>query len=150
MGMVEVLVASAVMGVVLVSIIAVYNSMANLSLKNTDAVQANFSLEEGAEIVRVLRDTSWSNISSLTNGTTYRFLWNTSTWVATTSVFMIDQFDRTVVFSAVNRDSNFNIVQSGGTLDTGTRKATISVAYQRDGATTTKSLEMYIFNTFNN
>ena len=148
--MVEVIIASAIMAMVLVSIISVYNSMAKLSLQNTDAVQANFLLEEGAEIVRVMRDTSWAQIASTTDGVIYRFYWNSTTWVATTSVFTVDQFDRTVVFSPVNRDADFNITSTGGTLDANSRKATISVAFQRDGATTTKSLEIYTFNTFRN
>lgn len=150
MGMVEVLIASAVMAVVLISIISVYNSMAELSLKNTDVVQANFLLEEGAEALRIMRDTSWQRISTTTLGTPYRFYWDNTTWVATTSVVLVDQFDRTFVFEPVYRDMNFNIVPSGGTIDTGTRKATISVAWLRNGATTTKSIETYVFNRLNN
>lgn len=150
MGMVEVIIASAVMSIVLVSIISVYSSLAELSLKNTEVVQANFLLEEGAEILRIMRDDGWQNIESTTVNTQYRFLWNNTTWVATTSLVLVDQFDRTVVLQNVNRDTNFNIVSTGGILDPGTRKANISVSWNRKNATTTKMIETYVFNTLNN
>lgn len=152
MSLIEVIVGTAIMVSSMVAIIGVYGGLTSLSLRNTPKVQAAMLLEEGSEILKIMRDTGWSSkIGSLTNGTTYRFVWQNSAWTSTTSVQMIDStFDRTFVLSAVNRDASYNIVTSGGTLDTGTKKATISVSWRDGSATTTRSVELYIFNTFSN
>lgn len=149
-GMVEILIASAIMVTVVISVVGVYHSLTRISLQNTENIQGAFLMEEGVEAVRVMRDNAWSNIASSTVGTPYYFRWQSGTWRATTSPQVVDVFYRTVVFSNVNRDTNFNIVTSGGTLDTGTKKATISVSWPSRTGTTTKSTDMYIFKSFNN
>lgn len=151
----EILVASAIMMTSVVAIIGVYSGLTSISVRNTAKVQAGMLLDEGAESLRFMRDVSWaSNIAPLADGTTYRLYWDYSVqnygWRATTTQSLIDdQFDRTFVLSAVNRDSSNNIVSSGGTLDTGTRKATITVSWFDKTATTSKAIVMYLFNTYN-
>lgn len=151
-GMVEVVIASAIMGAVTVSVISVYHSLANISLQNTPHIQATFLLEEGVEAVKVMRDTSWSNIASSTLATPYYLKWEpvSGTWVATTSLQLVDIFTRSLVFSEVERDGDFNIITNGGTVDPNSRKVTVEVAWPSDEGTTTKSVETYIFKTFNN
>jgi hypothetical protein len=151
-GMVEIIIASAIMGAVIVSVISVYHSLAEISLQNTPHIQSAFLLEEGVEIVKVMRDTSWTSIASSTVGTPYYFRWEqaSSTWRATTSPQLVDIFTRTVTFADVNRDTDFNIVSTGGTVDINSRKATIEVSWNTDEGTTTKSVDTYIFKTFNN
>lgn len=153
---VEVLIASAIIMTSVIAIMGVYGGLTSIAIRNTGKVQAGMLLDEGAEALRFMRDVSWtSNISPLVNGTTYTLYWDYSTstygWRATTTRDMIDdQFDRTFVLSAVNRDATtYNIVNSGGVLDTGTRKATISVSWYDGVATTTKSIMMYLYNTYN-
>jgi Tfp pilus assembly protein PilV len=152
MSLIEVIVGSAIIVSSMVSIIGVYGGLTNLSLRNMPKVQAAMLLEEGAEILRLMRDSGWSSkIGTLSNGTTYRFVWQNNAWTSTTSTQMIDNFfDRTFVLSTVNRDASHNIVTSGGTLDTGTKKATMYVSWRDGAATTTKSVELYIYNTFSN
>lgn len=155
MGLVEIIIASSIVIASLVSIIGVYNSMAALSIRNTDNVQATFLAEEGVEIVRILRDKGWANIASSTLGSTYSFYWNnaSSTWVSTTTVISTDIFERTVTYESVFRDINFNIVKgsfAGGTLDPNSRMVTVQVSWPTTAGTSTKSIESYIFNTFNN
>lgn len=154
--LVEVLIASAIIMTSVVSIMGVYGGLTSIAIRNTAKVQAGMLLDEGAEALRFMRDVSWStNINPLINGTTYALYWDYSAsnygWRATTTKDMIDgQFDRTFVLSSVNRDaSSFDIVNSGGTLDTGTRKATITVSWYDGVATTSKSIIMYLFNTYN-
>lgn len=151
MSLIEVLVASAIIVSSVVSIMGAYGGLTSLSLKNTPKLQAAMLLGEGAEALRVIRDSGWtSNIATLSNGTTYRFTWDTAEgrWRATTSASMIDgMFDRTFTLSAVNRDStSYDPVTTGGTLDTGTRKALIQVSWNDGTGTTTKSVETYIYN----
>jgi prepilin-type N-terminal cleavage/methylation domain-containing protein len=155
MSLIEVLVASAIIATSVVSIIGAYGGLTSLSLKNTTKVQAAMLLQEGAEAVRIMRDSGWTNnIASLSNATTYRFWWDNSSgrWRSTTTISMIDStFDRTFVLSAVSRDAtSFNPVTSGGTVDTGTKKVTITVAWRDDSGTTSKSVDMYLHDTYGN
>ncbi len=153
---IEVLIASAIIMTSVVSIMGVYGGLTSIAIRNTAKVQAGMLLDEGAEALRFMRDVSWNaNINPLINGTTYTLYWDHTVanygWRATTTRDMIDdQFDRTFVLSTVNRDSTtYNIVNSGGVLDSGTRKATISVSWFDGTATSTKSIIMYLFNTYN-
>lgn len=151
--LVEVIVASAIIATATVALFASFALVLSSSLRNSSMLKAVFLLEEGSEAVRFMRDYSWNtNISSLSNGINYYFYWDTSLgWRATTTSSLIDsKFDRSVVFSAVNRDASGNVVSSGGSLDSDTKKATISVAWREGTATTTKNLETYVFDTFNN
>lgn len=176
--MVEVIIASAIMGAVMVSVISVYHSLAEISLQNTPHIQSAFLLEEGVELVKVMRDTSWESIASSTVDTVYHLGWAKATspsvvstptinaayypgWIKTSSYMAVatstpdnlldlNIFTRTVTFSNVNRDTDFNIVSTGGTIDPYSRKATIQVSWPTNKGTTTKSIETYIFRTFNN
>jgi len=154
--LIEVLVGASIMVAAMAAILGLYGSLSSLSLNNTSRIQAGMLLDEGAEALRLMRDSGWSkNIASLSNGTTYRLVWSGGTWTSTTSAYMIDgQFDRTFMLGPVYRDSTtYNIISSGGTLDTGTRAATVTVAWKDDlnkGATTTKSVQLYLYNTFSN
>ncbi len=148
-GLVEVVIASAILGTVIVSVISVYLSLARISLQNTEKVQSTFLLEEGTEAVRLIRDTSWTGISSAALNTDYHLRWQGGTWVATTAPQAIDEFTRTIRYSSVSRDGSFNILPSGGVNDSGTRKATVSVSWTGQAGTTSRSVDMYIFNTFN-
>ncbi len=155
MSLVEVIIASAIVLSALISIMGVYSAMATLSLRNTDSIQATFLAEEGVEIVRILRDKSWSNIASTTNYATYSFYWNnaSSTWVSTTTIIKTDMFQRTAVYSPVYRDTNFNITTSSSspaTLDPNSRKISITISWPSSNGTSTKVLDSYMFNTFNN
>lgn len=148
--MVEVIIASAIMGSVIIGIINAYRSLVDISLQNTEKIQSTFLIEEGVEAVRVMRDTSWSNIASSTVGTTYYLKWRNGNWTATTTPQIVDIFTRTIVYSNAYRDGSFNLVESGGTADTNSRKATVSVAWPGQAGTTTRSVDLYIFKTFNN
>lgn len=154
MSIIEVIVGSAIIIASLAGIIGAYGGLTGLSLRNTPKVQVAMLLDEGAEVLKIMRDTGWtSKIAPLaTGGTAYRLIWQNNQWVATTSAIMIDNyFDRTVQFYTVNRDAtSYDVVTSGGTLDTGTRRAVVSVSWIDGNATTTRSIEMFLFNTFNN
>ncbi|MES3005700.1 MAG: type II secretion system protein [Patescibacteria group bacterium] len=153
MSLVEVIIAAAIIGSSVVFIMGVYSGLSKLSFRNTARIQSAMLAEEGVVAVKTMRDAGWSSqIASLTMETPYRLYWTGSAWRATTSPAIIDnQFDRTFVLSSVSRDNtSADIVTSGGTVDVNSRKVTVNVAYQDNGATTTKSLESYIFNIFNN
>lgn len=153
MSLVEVIVGAAIIGTAMVAIVGIFGGLSKLSYRNTARIQATMLAEEGIEALKTMRDAGWtSNISSLnTSGTTYRLFWSGSAWKATTSSSLIDNmFDRTFVVTPVNRDASFNVISSGGSVDTNSRNVVVTVSWRDDNATTSKSLEDYIFNSFNN
>lgn len=118
------------------------------SVKN---IQASFLLEEGVDSVKILRDTSWSsNIGNLAAGSYYYFSYNGTTWTSANSNVYIDGiFERKFKLDNVYRDANDDIASSG-TLDSGTKKATISVSWRGRTGTTTKSASFYLTDLFSN
>lgn len=148
---VEILIASAIISLSIISISVAYGNFVYLSRQNTAKVQAALLLDEGAEAIKTMRGEKWSNIASTTLGTTYYFTWMTDKWRATTTPIVIDGlFYRTFKVSSVYRDpTTFNIQQNGsGDLDPGSKKIDISIAWTDKGATTTRSTTIYIFNLY--
>lgn len=151
--LIEIIIASAVMLVAWLAVFYTFSVLTQFSSRNTSSIKASMLLEEGSEALRSIKDVSWTtNIVPLASCTssspcriTYDFVNNL--WEATTSPILIDgKFDRTFFLSDVYRDSSFNVVSSGGTLDAGSEKATITVSWFQGNATTSESLETYLFN----
>ena len=118
------------------------------SVRNT---QASFLLEEGVDAVKIIRDTSWSSgIGNLAVGTNYYFSYNGTTWIsASNNVYVDGIFERKFVLNNVYRDASDDIAASG-TLDGGTKKATVSVSWRGRTGTTTKSASFYLTDLFSN
>ncbi len=153
-GLVEVLVAVAIIAITSVSIFNVYTTYLRAELSNVKAVKAAFLMEEGLEVVRLLRDTSWSSsIAPVTASTTQYLNWTGAAWQFTTTPQMIDVlYARTVVFTSVYRDGN-NRISATGTFDPNTRGFTVAVAWPDDNtalSTTTKQVSSYITNLYGN
>lgn len=150
--LIEIIIASSILLLIVVSIFSSYAISLSASAKNIAYLQSAFLAEEGVEALKNMRDWGFaSNIAALTNGTAYRLEWQDSQWQATTSkTFIDDKFDRTFSLQAVNRDESHNIVTSGGSVDAGTRKVTVSVSWNENGATTTKLMESYVSDIFSN
>lgn len=148
---IEALIGAAIVSSSILYIANSYSNMVALSSTNTARVQATFLLDEGVEAVKTMRGESWSqNIATLTASTTYYLVWSANKWKATTTPQVVDEvFTRTLVFSPVYRDGNFNISDSG-TLDAGSKKVDISVGWSDKGTPVAKNMSMYIFNIFNN
>ena len=147
--MVEILIATSIMLVVVLASMSVVQKGIAISYQSLHSTEAAYLLEEGGEAVRILRDGAWTNISNLSIGTTYYPTYAGSTWTMSTTPNQIDNFTRTVVVSAVNRDSGSgDIVSSGGTPDTGTKLITVTVSWQESGRSMSKSLSFYISDIF--
>jgi len=149
-GLIEIVVGSAVLSLSLLGISFYYQQALSVSQRTAHTVQAAFLMEEGIEVAKFFRDNAWENISNLTAGTPYYLSWTGSTWAtSTTNVFVDGLFERTLVAENVYRDSNDDIVPAGaGILDVGTKKITISVAWNEKGATTTKNVSTYFTDFF--
>ncbi len=143
--LIEVVIASALAGGILISLLGLVQSTVDISKRSLERTQAGYLLEEGAEAVKTVRDAGWANISTLTNGTTYYISWNGSVWSLSTTPSTVDSFTRTIVFEAVSRDGSDDIVSSGGTYDdVRTRKVTVSITWQATSGTQTESLVFYL------
>lgn len=142
--LIEVVVAAAVIATVLILLLGSVQNSVEASQRSLERTQASYLLEEGAEAVKSIRDGAWTTISALTNGTTYYLSWSGSAWSLTTTASAVDGFTRTVVFAAVNRNSNDDIVTSGGTLDSGTRKVTITTSWTAASTAKSESMSLYI------
>lgn len=150
--LIEVIVGAAIIGSAILATMGAYANLSKLSYQNTPKIQANYLAEEGIEAIRTLRDAGWSSkISTLSTSTTYSLYWNGSSWTATTTNILIDGiFSRTFILSEVGRDANFNILSSGGTYDSGSKKISVTVSWPDRDGTSTKNMQSYIFNTFKN
>lgn len=155
-GLAEIIIASSIISITLLVLVSVYSSVAKYSISNVRSLKATQLVEESIEVLKYLRDSGYTNnIASLSNGTTYHLFWDenvaSGSWTATTSNILLEnKYQINFVLSSVARDASFNVVTSGGTLDSGSRKATISVSWREGSATSTKTAETYLFNIFNN
>lgn len=149
--LIEVVVATAILFVAVVGLLTAYNVFTKVSLRTLGTVQASYLLEEGFEAVSTLRDFGWtSNIANLTPGTSYYLNWSGGRWITTTTATTTDgTYTRYIKFANVSRDANSNIASSG-TVDSGTKKFTITVSWLNGATTTSRSASGYIMNLFSN
>lgn len=148
-GALEIVIGSAIISSVFLGLFTVASSALRSLNMNQSETKAVFLIEEGVEAVKILRDNSWTNISNLTAGTNYYYNFNGTTWESTlTNTFVDSKFERKFVLADVYRDANDDIVTSGGALDTGTTKLTVTVSWPSRGTTVTKSVSTYITNLF--
>ena len=148
-GLIEIIVGSTILTISLIAISTYFQKSLQLNQDSGKTVQASFLLEEGIEVVKFFRDTSWQNISGLTAGTSYFLQFDGAKWATTSSnIFVEGVFERKMVIDNVSRDANDDIVSSGGTNVPDTKKATVSVSWLGRNGTTTKSIATYLTNIF--
>lgn len=150
--LVEALVASGICAAVIAGALAAFLLATEAGSSNGKAVEANYLADEGIEAVRLLRDGSYStNIAPLTSGTTYYLGFSSNAWHATTTNAYVDgTFERSFVLGDVYRDASANITLSGGTLDSNTKKVTVTVSWSSGNGTSSRSLSAYLSNLFSN
>jgi len=154
--LIEIIVAAAIISLSLVSIIQIAGQALIFSRQSTDLYVASDYLEEGAEAVRTIRDNGWINISTLTPNLNYYLSFDDSTnswWLSatasSTATSTLPDFSRTVTFSPVMRDSNYNISTStSGTIDPNTSLVTVTVSWLESTGMITKQLSFYLSNIF--
>ena len=151
LGLVEVVVAAAIVTLIVTSLIAAFLVYFRTGLEVVARVQATFLAEEGVEAVKFLRDKGWTtSIAPLSLNTPYYLATTSTLWEATTtSSLELGKFSRKLQFYSVNRDTNGAIVSSGGTTDNNTRKVFVEVTWQTASGSSTRSIPTYITNLFN-
>lgn len=150
-GMVEIIIGAAVLSVSLLGIANFFQSTLAVSRTTSAMVQGGYLLEEGVEVVKLLRDEDYSsNIAQMSTTTPTYLVWNSTAWATSTVGTFIDgKFERSIIAGEVTRDTGGDIAPSG-TFDPNTKLITVTVAWQTKGATTTKTIQTYITNIFNN
>lgn len=149
----EIVIGAAIVAVAVTAVSSAWVFYSKLSGESTRTNQGALLLEEGNEALQYMRDKGWTaNIANLSLNTTYYLVWNGSDYEATTTATLINSsYTRTISFTPVRRDSSDNIVSSGGTIDTGTRLATINIYPQN--ATTGPAIlqgQTLVHNIFSN
>lgn len=149
---VEVIIAAGIIAVSVTGIVGAIQIYLKIVHQNAREVQAVLYLEETAEALQYLRDISYDLYFNQTNiNTSYTVFWNGSGYdLATSSIMLPYDMTRTIVFENVSRDSNDQIVVSGGSVDSNTKKAIITVSWPYQGETKTVSSEMLIHNMYEN
>ena len=121
-------------------------------------LRASFLAEEGVEIIRLLRDTSWSGqILPLQPSRSYHPVFAGGAWtLSTTDEHFADSvFDRTVRLYDVYRDDvtqdiKTTATSSGSTLDSTTREVHVTVSWSNRGSTSTVEVATYFTDLFGN
>jgi type II secretory pathway pseudopilin PulG len=151
-GLVEVLVGSAILSIVL---FAFTSSLSLYSRANADAMsrsQALYLAEEALEVVRGLRDASWTtHIAPVTVDTGRGLIFNevSSTWTIVSSPDTFEEFTRTLTLRDVYRDSNDNIVSdTSEVFDPDSRMVEVEVSWAGVEETQSVRLESVITNVF--
>ena len=147
-GLIEVVVASAIITVSLTGLVFAGQQSLRFSRSNLLEMQAATLMEEGAEAVKLVRDEGWSNIGALNVGDDYYFSFVSGDWTLSTTANTIDDFTRTVVFEDVYRDGNDDISASGSTLDEETKFVTVTVDWNFRGGARSIDSSFYIANIF--
>lgn len=158
--LIEILIACSIISISMFALMQTAEKGIQLSSLALKKSQASFLLEEGAEAVKSIRDNNWTTISNLSlSPTKYHLFFNTSlsAWIldpSTTNLagsiptYPIDGFNRTITISSVGRDSNDDILASGGTIDPRTKEVTIEVTWTAFNGPNSKILSFYITDIF--
>jgi len=147
-GVVEIVIGAALISIVMFGLAASFQVALKLSRDTSHKTQAQFLLEEGVEAVRLMRDDAWAHIGELATSTPYYLVFSAGSFATSTTPVLIDGvYDRTVVLSDVYRDGNDDIAPAG-TLDSSTKKVSVSVGWLSGGATTTKEVATYLSQIF--
>lgn len=150
-GLVEMIIGAAILSVSLLSISRFFQATNRASSLTKSSIQGDYLLEEGVEAVKLLRDAGYeNNILKISTTTPHYFLWNGTNWATTTVDMFIDgKFERKFTLADVKRDVNSDIATTG-TYDPDIKLVTVSVSWRDPVGTTTRSIQTYITNIFNN
>jgi len=147
---VEVVIASSIISIFMMTVSSVYSNFVQLSYDNVNKTQSVFLLDEGVEAVKTMSAYSWDQVGSSTPDTDYYLVWQDNRWQSTTTSGMIDDFFiRKFKVQDVYRDpSTLNIVYTGGVSDINSKIISMQVLWNYKGRATTKEISFYVFNIY--
>jgi len=125
-GIIEIIVAMSIMIIIAATGASTVLHSFSSNRLGGEETQATLFAQEGVEAVRSIKNQDWANLSMGTYG-----LDNSGgTWTLSGSSETEGKYTRQIVISQVQRDSNGDIVDSGGTVDPDTLKATSQVDWE--------------------
>lgn len=149
MSILEAVVSVAIIVGVVLGLVNIFDNLLAISRGTLETAQATSLLTEGTEVVRLWRDANWINLANLTVDTDYFYNFSAGAWATSTiNQFVDGKFERRFRLTNVYRDANDDITSAGGTLDPDARLVNVSVAWWKDGATSTKSVSFYLTKLF--
>lgn len=151
--MLEIVVAIGSVAIIVVSMAELSQILLRASKITSRKNEAVFLVQEGAEAMRFLRDKSWqNNIAAKSTSTQYFLIFQSNQYglTSTEPALINNIFNRTIRFTDVKRNANWDIASTGGTADTSTKKITIDASWKNGNATTTERLELLLTNLFDN
>lgn len=155
MSLVEILIVIAVITIGLVYLLGMFSFSLRIAGSEEKLTRANFMAQEAMEGVRNFRDgTTWeeNGLGALTVSTPYHLEKTGSPpkWTLSPGTRTIDGFEQIIVFNDVRRDlynnKLNNIIENGGTLDSNTKKVTVTISWLERG----KSKEVELITFFTN
>lgn len=150
---IEILIIVAIAAIALFSINNLMFTSLATGLQGVRYTKALLLVEEGLEVMNILRNQSWANnIAPLDPATTYYLTLSGTIWsIATTPPALIDNvFTLLVTIEEVFRDGSNNISPSGTTLDTNTKKITVTVRWTDQGKIRSIVIPTYLTNLLAN
>lgn len=149
---VEIVVAAAIIVSLVTAASSAWQLFFKVSRTDTQSTQAGLLSEEAMEALNLYRDMSWSGmIAPLSLGTTYYIYWNGSSYSTSTSPITVNgSYVVGFALSSASRNANGDIVSSGGTLDSHTRMAIVSVALSSATSTPILQSSFVIHDVFQN
>ena len=145
--LVEVLVAASILSAVSLAFLGAFSVLVRFHERDTFSVKGSLLAEEGLEALRLIKSSGWSALSSIPTGQARYFALGTSTWGVTTTPEVIDgMFYRSFKIYSVSRNTDDDIVSSGGTVDSNTLLTESSVSWNWRNATTTVTYKTYVTN----
>ncbi len=147
--LVEVLISASIIGVSIIAILNAYTFFIKNEIGINKKIQVIYSLEEGIEAMRHIRDKGWTNISGLSTTTTYYLSLSTQSgiadWQTTTTRQVSNNIERKITVANVYRDANSYDISATGTPDTNTEKITVSIIWpDQYNSTSTKVFSTYL------
>lgn len=149
---VEIIIAAGIIAVSIVGIVGAIQIYLTIVYQNAREAQAVLLLDETAEALQYMRDTGYqTHIGSQVLGESYTIFWNgTGYEFSTSTVSLLYDMTRTVVFEEVRRDGSDQITESGGTIDEDTRKAVITISWPYKEEFKSIQSEVLIHNIYEN
>ncbi len=137
----EAIIAIAIFSVVFTSLTVLYLGSYGSNLRDSERFQADMYMQQAFEAARSIRDYNFSNLTNGTHGLSRA----SGYWQFSGSKDILGQFIRSVEIDEIRRDTNCSIVESGGTIDTNSKKITVTITWDlEEGNETTISSSQYL------
>jgi prepilin-type N-terminal cleavage/methylation domain-containing protein len=145
--LIEAVIAIAIITVILVSMVAVFQTMVIFEKKTLKTRQATLLADQAIEVTKSLRDDDWANIENLDIGEKYYLHFDDVDWALNLTPSMVNGFTQTVTAQTAYRDGSGKIAESG-TADESTRLIVAEVSWPHVGETATVTSKTYLTDLF--